>query len=923
MILIERILGRSRTVLMAFVLILMAGGIAFRDIPKEANPDIDIPILYVVVTYAGISPADAERLLVGPMENELRTVEGVREMRAIAFEGGANVLLEFEAGFDADKAMSAVREKVDRAKAELPDDTDEPLVHEVNFSLFPILTVALSGDVPGHTLLNLARTLEKAIERLPSVLSVTIGGNRDSQVEIIIDPVRVESYGLSAQTIGQFLARNNTLVAAGALEAGGGRFTVKVPGLLQSVEDIMTLPVRVEGDAVVRVRDIASVRKAFKEAESLVRINGRPALTLEISKRIGENIIGTVEKVRAVVTEEQKRWPDSVKVDIFQDQSTHIREMLHDLQNSILAAVLLVVVVVVGVLGVRSGLIVGVAIPGSFLLTILFLAVIGLTINVVVLFGLILAVGMLVDGAVVIAEYADRKMAEGLDRSAAYALAVRRMTWPVLSSTATTVAAFLPLLFWTGVVGEFMKFLPITVTATLAASLLMALVFVPTVGALIGQPGTTDPAARATIAASEQGNVRELKGFTGWYARRLDQALRWPFLVVFGTVLLLVGVQSAYWTFGRGLQFFPDIEPESAMIYVHARGNLATDEKDRLIREVEERILAMDQREFRVVYALSGKEPGHADVAEDVIGRITLEFADWQRRRKADVILNDIRARTADLAGIKIDMRKKQEGPPVGKPVQVQLSARDPDLLPAAVETVRRGMAATGGFLDVEDSRPVPGITWRMGVDRAQATKYGVDVAAVGDMVTMVTRGLKFTDYRPDDHDKAVDIVARFPEPYRTVAQLDRLRVNTAAGAIPLSSFVTLKAEPRTGLLHRVDSARAMTVQADVPPGALVDDAVRALQAWLAVTPLDPDVRVRFKGENEEQEKSPVPDCHHPFDAVQQFLFHAADTVGGDFLDHRRDAGAFGVRPAVRGDHGRRWRHCPGGGDRQQQHRAP
>ncbi|VBB69744.1 RND multidrug efflux transporter; Acriflavin resistance protein [invertebrate metagenome] len=855
--LIESVIGHARTVVTTLILILLAGTFAFLDIPKEAQPDINIPILYIVIPHDGISPADAERLLIRPMETELRAVESIKEMRATAFEGGAHVLLEFEAGFDADQALVDVREKVNRAKPRLPTGTDEPAVHEVNFGLFPVVTVTLSGDVPERTLLRLARDLEKVIERLPPVLSVRVGGDRDQQIEIIIDPSVVESYGLSAHTLSQLLTRNNRLIAAGALDTGNGRFAVKVPGLLESVEDIMELPVQVANNAVVKVRDIASVHKTFKDGEGFARINGKPAVTLEVSKRIGQNVIETVEKVRTLVAEEQKRWPPGVRVDLLQDQSVHIREMLHDLQNSIFFAIILVMVVVMATLGPRSGLIVSVAIPGSFLLAILFLAITGLTINVVVLFSLILAVGMLVDGAVIITEYADRKMAEGLPRQAAYALSSRLMARPVLSSTATTVAAFLPLLFWTGVVGEFMKYLPITLTATLVASLLMALVFVPTVGALVGKRRSAHPDVLRAVANIEHGgNMLTMTGFTGWYARLLHHALYHPLFVLLSTLMLLIGVQGVYWTFGRGVQFFPEIEPTSAVLYVHARGNLATAEKDLLIREIEERVLAMEQHEFRVIYALSGREPGFTEVAEDVIGKVSLEFADWQQRRPADVILEEVRRRTATLPGIGIEVRKNRDGPPVGKPVQIQLSAEDFDLLLGAVETVRYGMETLGGFTDIEDNRPAPGIEWRLTVNRAQAAKYGVDVVAVGDMVSMVTRGLKFTDYRPEDSDKAVDIVARFSEIYRTIPQLDRLRVSTATGAIPLSSFVECRAEPKTGLLHRVNGQRALTVRADVLPGILVDERVHALQVWLKTINLDQNIIIQFRGESEEQDKS-------------------------------------------------------------------
>lgn len=856
---LEQAISRASTVVATMVLISLTGIVAFLDIPKEANPDINVPVIYIVVTHTGISPTDAERLLVRPMETELHAVEGLKEIRATAFEGGANILLEFEAGFDASKAIADVRAKVNHVKLELPQDTDEPSVHEVNFSLFPVVTVALSGDVPERTLLTLARSLEQAIERLPSVLSVDIGGNRDQQIEVVIDPVLVESYGLSTQEFSQFLTRSNKLIAAGTLDMGKGRFAVKVPGLLETVEDIMELPLRVSGDAVIRIKDIASVRKTFKDAEGLARIGGKPAVTLEVSKRIGENILDTVESVRTAVTKEQNTWPTTaVHVDIFQDQSEHVRERLHDLQNSLITAVTLVMIVVVGTLGIRSGLIVSLAIPGSFLLAILFIFIIGLTINIVVLFGLILSVGILVDGAIIVTEYADRRMTEGLSCRDAYVLSSRRMAWPVLSSTATTVAAFLPLLFWNGIVGEFMKYLPVTLTATLVASLIMALVFVPVIGTLVGRPIFNHQTKDLNLLTSGKvKHLQTLKGFTGWYARCLDQALYRPAQVIGIAIFLLVSVQGWYWVFGRGVEFFPDVEPDNAILYVHAQGNLATAEKDQLVKEVEERILAMDQSEFRVVYTLSGRKSGFSmDITEDVIGRISLEFTDWQQRRKADVILDDVRRRTADLPGIALEVRKQQHGPPVGKPVQIQLTAPISDVLPAAVTIVRHGMESVGDFIDIEDTQPMPGIEWRLVVDRSQAVKYGIDVTAVGDMVNMVTRGLKLTDYRPEDSDKAVDVVIRFPERSRTIPQLDVLRVSTPSGIVPLTLFVEKHAEPRTGSLHRTDSQRVVTIQANVTSGTLVDDKVKALKAWLQKENIDEQIRINFKGEDEEQNKS-------------------------------------------------------------------
>jgi len=855
-VLIDAAIHHARTVISTLVLILLAGTITFIQIPKESAPDINIPVIYVSLIHTGIAPDDAVRMLVKPMEKELRTVEGVKEMRSTAFEGGANVLLEFEAGFDADQALDDVRQQVDKAKAELPDDTDEPIVSEVNFSLFPVLVIALSGDVPERTLLAVANDLEDEIEGLPQVLEANVGGDREEQGQVIIDPTLVEAYNLSANDFVTFFSGNNTLVAAGNLDTGAGRFAVKVPGLIETVPEVMNLPIKVQGNAIVSLGDIGDGRRAFEDPEGFARVNGQPGLTVEVIKRTGENIIDTVAAVRAVVERERQEWPVGIDVTYMQDQSTEIRNSLNDLTNNVIAAVLLVMVLVVGALGLRSGLLVGIAIPGSFLMAILVIGAAGLTINMVVLFGLILAVGMLVDGAIVVTEYADRKMTEGLHRREAYALAGKRMAWPVIASTATTLAAFLPLAFWTGVVGEFMKYLPYTLLATLTASLFMALIFVPTLGAIFGKPGESDPETMKAIAASEEGDVRELRGVTGAYARVLDVTLRHPGKVVLAAVALLIGSQVLYGAFGRGVEFFPNIEPEQAFLYVHARGNLSVHEKDALVRQVEEAVLEMDGIES--LYVKTGKNAADREAPEDEVGSVGIDFTDWETRRPAREILEDIRQRTRapEFAGITVEVREQEQGPPVGKPIQVQITGIDKDALYATAAKLRAGMESLGGFTDIEDSRAIPGIEWEISVDRAQAAKFGIDVRSVGDMVKMVTNGLKFTSYRPDNSDDEIDVVARYPEAYRSLDQLDRITVNTAEGTVPVGAFVQREAQPKTGEIRRVDGQQVVTVGADVAPGLLVADKLAELQAWMADADLDPRLGYEFKGEDEEQAKS-------------------------------------------------------------------
>jgi multidrug efflux pump len=851
---IEASFARSRTVFVALVLILVAGVVAYVTIPKESDPDVQIPVLFVSMAHEGISPEDAERLLVRPMETELRGIEGVKEMRSTAAEGRATVSLEFEAGVDIDAALADVRAKVDIAKAELPQETEEPIVDEVNIALFPVMVVTLSGDLPERTLVRVAEELEDAIEGVPQVLDVAIQGKREELVEVVIDPQKVEAYDLRADAIIDAVARNNQLVAAGTLDTGQGRFAVKVPGLFQSLADIYAMPVKTAGDTVVTLEDVATLRRGFKDPESFARVNGRPALTLEVSKRLGTNILDTVAAVRAVVAAAEPEFPAGLEVGFIQDTSDNIRSMLRDLQNSVLSAVALVMIVVVAALGFRSALLVGFAVPGAFLTAILAIALAGLTVNMVVLFGLILAVGMLVDGAIVVTELADRKMAEGRPRRDAYREAAERMAWPITAATATTLAAFLPLVFWPGIVGEFMRYLPITLLATLTASLFMALVFVPNIGAQFG--GTPRPkGGELALVGDERADLmRGTHGLTRAYLHVLERALAHPVKVLAGALVVAVGVYAAYGAFGRGIEFFPEVEPERAQVVVHARGDLSIFEQDALVREVEDRILDVDG--VRAFYTNTAISFEGQEYEEDTVGLILLEFEHWRERRPAREIMAEIEGRTADLAGIDVEVRKERQGPPSGKPVQLEVAAARPAVLAEVTEQVRARFDDTAGLVNIADSRPVPGIEWELDVDREQASRYGADVATVGPLVQLVTNGVKVGTYRPDDADDEIDIRARYPATDRGIGRLDVLRVPTERGAVPLANFVERRPAPKVSEIERVDGKRVFTVAADVAPGVLADDKVREVRRWLDGEVWPAGVAFTFKGEDEDRKES-------------------------------------------------------------------
>ncbi|MFO1183241.1 MAG: efflux RND transporter permease subunit [Bauldia sp.] len=849
-------INHARLTLALLVFLLISGLMAYQSIPKEASPDVTVPIIYVQMSQRGISPEDAERLLVRPMESGLKSVANIKEMRSAAFEGGGYVLLEFQAGFKSDTALRDVRAKVEDTKRQLPTAADQPGVFEVNLSLFPIVTAILSGDLSERALVGFARQAKREIEaQVPGVLSADLNGVRDEVVEVIAQPMLMKSYGVSLGPWVAAAAQGNSVVAAGALESPTGAFPIKVPALIETPQDVLDIPVTAGNNATVKLGDVADVRPTFKDATSITRVNGLPAVAIEIKKRAGANIIDTVDGVRKTMADLQSRWPEGLKVNFIQDASTTIRTLLGDLQNSVLTGVLLVIVIILFILGARASLFVGIAIPASFLTGILGLQMFGLTLNIVALFSLILAVGMLVDDAIIVAEFAERRMSEGMTAREAYALAATRMAGPVTAATLTRIAAFSPLLFWPGLVGQFMKYMPITLIATLSASLVTALIFTPTLGALIGRP---QPAVDHHAANNS------------WYMRTVRLAVRRPGMVILLAIGVLGGVIYANGKLGKGVEFFPNVEPDTGAVLIHARGNLSLAEKDALVRSVEGRLLAFttaDNAEHRpeleTVYARSGSSnPGGGGLSqgatEDVIGQIRFSFVDWKVRRPAKKIMDAIRAETADLPGINVEVIASEAGPPTGKPIQIQLSSDYPEALTAAAKKVTAALAAAPEVRDLDSGLPLPGIDWKLDIDKSEAARYGISVGAVGLAVQLVTNGVKITDYRPPSSDKAVDIILRYPEDRRTLADIDSLRIETALGSVPIGNFIKRVPVERVGVINRVAGTRVDNITANLADkidgkAVNVSAVQETIKAQLAKADFGGLVTWKLKGSDQEQ----------------------------------------------------------------------
>lgn len=848
---------RARTTFSIFVVIVFAGFMAFRSIPVELNPDVTVPIIITTIIHPGISPEDAERLLARPTEIELKNVDGITEIRSFSSESAATIITEFDVSFDPNFALNDIRSAIDRAKARFPANTEEPLIQEVSAATVPVVQIALGGEgISERTRLQVARVLQREIENLPEILSADMIGAREELLEVIVDPRKLETYGITNAQIVQAVTTNNRLIPAGILNTGEGSFAIKVPGLIETAQDLFQLPIAANASGAVVLSDVAEVRRTFKDAERYAYANGDQAISLDVQKRKGANLIQAMDKIDVIVQEMRKQIPPGLHITYLNNTIPLVIEQNSALQGNMLSAMALIMMVVVAAVGVRSGMLVALGVPFCFFFAFIIISLLGYTYNFMVIFGLLLALGMLIDGAIVLVEYADRKMAEGYDRAQAYGEAISRMFWPIVSSTVTTLAAFLPLLFWPGVAGEFMGYLPTTVFAVLAGSLLYALLFAPLLGSYFGSRTRHKD---VSMNSDDDTLVTEFKGFMRGYVGILRFGIRNPGVISLSAVLVLVGIVAAYINFGRGFEFFTAVEPSQTRVQIFARGNYSPEEIRDVVLQVEQRI--QDIGHFKSIVTQSGASRsmgGGMGAAPDLVGTIFLEFTD---RRTRDVngfeIENLYRQAIADLPGVRAEISSPEAGPPVGKQLQLEFYGEDLRSLIAEARRVRAHME-TGmeGLIDIDDTSPVPGIEWQITVDRARAAMSGASMTEIGTAIQLLTNGVMMGDYRPDDSEEEVEIRVRYPEEYRGIEQIDNIRINTAGGLVPISSFITREPLPSVSSIQRVDSERVIYVRANPAPGVVTDSKVGELQQWITANPLAPGVNYRFRGANEEQEAS-------------------------------------------------------------------
>ncbi|MDG1152209.1 MAG: efflux RND transporter permease subunit [Hyphomicrobiales bacterium] len=858
---IDYIMAARRTVVFLMMIVISIGLLTYINIAKDAEPDIDIPLIYIGVAHQGISPEDAERLIVKPLENQLKTIEGLEDMMATAVNGFGSVMLEFDIKFDKDKALGDVREKVDMVKSKLPSDAEEPVVIEFNMAEMPTLVISLSGDVPDRTLFYHAKRLQTKIEAIPGILEAPITGDREDLMEILVSPSKLENYNISLMDLIKSITSNNRLVAAGSIDKGQGKFSIKVPAVYESAQDVYNLVIFSSGEGTVTLGDVAEIRKTYKDTESYARVNGKPAVALQIKKRIGENVLD----INKIVRKESKKYTDNlsenIKIDFTSDNSDYILEMLSSLQAAVINAIVSVMILIIAALGIRSALMVGISIPTSFLLAITILGATGGYINMMVMFGLLVSVGLLVDGSIVMVEYADRKMAEGLNRLDAYTQSYKRLLWPIVSSTATTLAAFLPLILWPGVSGEFMKWMPFMVSLVLISSLFSALIFIPVMGSLFGKTEQTN-----ITKLNENFDVKQLTGYTKVYVKILARLIKAPIVTIVSSVIIVAVLFNLYTNFNAGARYSVEGDTNQMTVHVIARGNLSPSQKLTLALEVEDTVRSVKGIKTASTIIGGGSVDqmimSDAESRSDEIAMMMIELNPVQERRHADILREEILKKTSSIPGIFVEAYKIERKPESGKDIQLELTSSNNTELAKVTEKLSNKLKTMDGVIEVDDTRSLPGIEWVIKVDRELAGKYGVDVSIIGAIVQLVTNGILVDKYRPDDSEDEVDIRVRFPKEYRQLEQFDQLRIPTPDGAVPLSNFVKRIPQQRVSSIDRENGSRILKVRANTSIDPVTGkkilpfDKNLEISDWIKSQNFSNQVNIKFAGTNEDGEES-------------------------------------------------------------------
>lgn len=837
---------RRVSVYVLVLLLIITGLYSYLVLPRESNPEVVVPVVVVTTTYEGVSPEDMESLVTVPVERKLTGLSDVKEIRSTSVEGVSTVVIEFVSDTDIDDALQRVKDKVDLAKQDLPDDADDPIVSEINLSELPIMIVSLTGDL-GLTILDeIADDLEDRIEAIKGVLDVQIVGDIEREIQIEVDPDRVAEYGISFAELIQITQLENVNTPGGTMNLGSGKYLMRTPGEFKTPDDLTGLVAKQGPKGNVYLRDIALVRDGFKEQSTISRVNLKPAITLVVTKRSGENIIEIVDKVKALLDEEKARLPRGIDVAVTWDESDFVREMVNDLENSMLSGLVLVVAVIMIFLGFVNALFIAIAIPLSMFITFTYFYMTGITLNMCVLFSLTLALGMLVDNGIVVIENIYRHMQMGLDSKAAAKAAAAEVAWPIIGSTATTVVAFVPMFFWPGIFGDFMVYLPITVIMSLSASLFVGLVVNP---AIAGRFMKARP-----LPFEGRSNHPIMRGYE-WVLRT---ALRWRAVTVTAAFTGLVAVTALFFATTQ-VEFMPDTEPPQADIDIELPEGSNLQESDKYARAVEG--LLQENASFidHVITNVGsqGIDPGGSMPGRDSnsthLSRITLDFpklADAQVLPSK--IIEDVRNSVKTITGAQVRVDKMQMGPPTGPPINIEISGDDFETLAVLADEVQQQICDMPELTDLRDDYRKGKPEVRVIIDREKAWKMGLNTQFIGFTVQAAIEGRKASEYREGDEE--YDVTVRFPQSFReNLANIENMTlINLAGQPVPFSAVARIEEGAGLGSITRINRKRTVTVSAEVQGDRQPPDVLKDVQRKLEGFALPAGYTISYTGENED-----------------------------------------------------------------------
>ena len=902
MIVSDTAVEKSITVMVLLCIIVVFGVYSYLVIPRENDPDITIPYVFVSTSYKGVASADIETTITVEIEKKLKGIEGVKKIQSVSSEGLSSINIEFVTGTDIEKALRDVKDKVDEAEGDLPGDLESPpAVFEVNLSELPIAVYSLYGDCGLLRLKEIAEDLKDEIEAVPGVLDAEITGGLDREIRVEVIPEKLIYYGLSIEAFQEKLFSENRNTSGGSIRMGDGRFQLQVPGEFSNPAEIYGLIMATYNGQPVYLKDVATVVDGFKEETSRSRLDGRDSISISVKKRSGENIIAISDEVDGLIEKASASWPVDSGIVKVMDKATDTRNMVADLENNILSGLVLVVIVIFFAMGFRNALLVSMSIPFSMLLSFTVLYLMGITLNVVVLFGLTLALGMLVDNAIVIIENIYRYMQQGASRIEAAKKATSEVAYPIIGSTLTTLVAFSPMLFWPGIMGEYMRYLPLTLIVTLTSSLFVAMVINPALASMFMKTKGNRPIKPMSVdmIGSVIDKPIEIKGpVLLVYIKILQFGVNRPVTVLLSAIALLILLFQC-WLLAIGLEkpveFFPAIAPKAMYVNVEPPEGADLHYIDRLVKRIEmaiaggtaEGVSRSDDtvRSYDEVYAAKEHEKadGSTFLGPSDLGNIKniftkavsgtggasmfssnsptsigVRFLDLgDRKRPSNETMEEIRNRLAHIPGAGITIATDEEGPATGSPINIEISGDEFEVLGSLAKQVQEIISKIPHVTDVRDnySEGTPSI--QVVIDRQKAALFGLATDTIGFALKTAYNGLDVSTYRESNED--YDITLQLPEKDRhlTNALRELMIPFPTGGMVPLSTLAEIRYGGTIGDIVRVDNRRVVTVKANVDETKIPGPMGRAqAEQLLGDFPLPPGYGLKFTGELEMQKES-------------------------------------------------------------------